>query len=74
MKLKLNETLEQSLDRLIHRTKQPSFDNNKGLTKIQQNIILDSIDFLKVLIEEDKPLKKSKSKPSTTQVSNKKTR
>jgi len=74
MKLKLNETLEQSLDRLIHRTKQPSFDNNKGLTKIQQNILLDSIDFLKVLIEEDKPLKKSKSKPSTTQVSNKKTR
>jgi len=75
MKLKLNETLEQSLDRLIHRTKQPSFDNNKGLIKIQQNILLDSIDFLKILIEsEDKSLKKSKGKPSSTQVSNKKTR
>jgi hypothetical protein len=74
MKLKLNETLEQSLDKLIHRTKQPSFDNNKGLTKIQQNILLDSIDFLKILLEEDKSLKKSKGKPSSTQVSNKKTR
>ena len=66
MKLKLNETLEQSLQRLIKRTKQPSFDNNKGLTKIQQSILLDSIDFIKLLIEEDKPIKKSK--PSTTQV------
>jgi hypothetical protein len=66
MKLKLNETLEQSLQRLIKRTKQPSFDNNKGLTKIQQSILLDSIDFIKLLIEEDKSVKKSK--PSTTQV------
>jgi len=66
MKLKLNETLEQSLQRLIKRTKQPSFDNNKGLTKIQQSILLDSIDFIELLIEEDKSIKKSK--PSTTQV------
>jgi len=66
MKLKLNETLEQSLQRLIKRTEQPSFNNNKGLTKIQQSILLDSIDFIKLLIEEDKPIKKSK--PSTTQV------
>jgi hypothetical protein len=69
MKLKLNETLNQSLQRLINRTKQPSFDNNKGLTKIQQHMLLDSIDLLKVVIEEDKSLKqvKSKCKPSTTQ-------
>jgi len=49
MKLKLNETLDQSLERLIKRTKKPSFDNNKGLTKIEQHIILDSIDFIKLL-------------------------
>jgi hypothetical protein len=69
MKLKLNETLDQSLQRLITRTKQPSFDNNKGLTKIQQHILLDSIDLLKLLTLEDKSLPKSKSKsiPSTTQ-------
>ncbi len=69
MKLKLNETLDQSLQRLITRTKQPSFDNNKGLTKIQQHILLDSIDLLKLLTLEDKPLPKSKnkSKPSTAQ-------
>ena len=51
MKLKLDETLEQSLEKLIIRTKQPSFDNNKGLTKIQQYIVLDSIDFIKALIK-----------------------
>jgi len=69
MKLKLNETLDQSLQRLINRTKQPSFNNNKGLTKIQQHILLDSIDFLKLLTLEDKSLPKSKNKsiPSTTQ-------
>jgi hypothetical protein len=69
MKLKLNETLDQSLQRLITRTKQPSFDNNKGLTKIQQHILLDSIDLLKLLTLEDKSLPKSKNKsvPSTTQ-------
>lgn len=69
MKLKLNETLDQSLQRLITRTKQPSFDNNRGLTKIQQNIILDSIDLLNLLTLEDKSLQKSKNKakPSTTQ-------
>jgi len=67
MKLKLNETLNQSLEKLITRTKQPSFDNNKGLTKINQYILLDTIDLLEILTEEDKSLKKSKSKPSTTQ-------
>jgi hypothetical protein len=69
MKLKLNETIDQSLQRLITRTKQPSFDNNKGLTKIQQHILLDSIDLLKLLKLEDKSLPKSKNKsePSTTQ-------
>jgi hypothetical protein len=69
MKLKLNETLDQSLQRLITRTKQPSFNNNKGLTKIQQHILLDSIDLLKLLKLEDKSLPKSKNKsePSTTQ-------
>ena len=50
MKLKINETLEQSLERLIKRTKKPSFNNNKGLTKIEQYIVLDSIDFIKQLI------------------------
>ena len=50
MKLKINETLEQSLERLIKRTEKPSFDNNKGLTKIEQYIVLDSIDFIKHLI------------------------
>ena len=50
MKLKINETLEQSLERLIKRTEKPSFDNNKGLTKIEQYIVLDSIDFIKQLI------------------------
>jgi hypothetical protein len=69
MKLKLNETLDQALQRLITRTKQPSFDNNKGLTKIEQSILLDSIDFLKLLTLKDKSLPKSKNKsePSTTQ-------
>ena len=69
MKLKLNETLDQSLQRLITRTKQPSFDNNKGLTKIQQHILLDTIKLLRLLTLEDKSLEKSKSKsePSTTQ-------
>lgn len=50
MKLKINETLEQSLERLIKRTEKPSFDNNKGLTKIEQYIVLDSIDFIKQLV------------------------
>ena len=65
MKLKLNETLEQSLKRLTLRTKQPSFNNNKGLTKINQYILLDTIDLLELLVREDKSLKKSKSTPST---------
>lgn len=62
MKLKLNETLDQSLQRLINRTKQPSFNNNKGLTKIQQHIVLDTIDLLEVLLKEDKYHKQTKDK------------
>lgn len=50
MKLKVDETLEKSLEKLIARTKKPSFDNNKGLTKIKQNIILDSIDFIEQIL------------------------
>jgi len=46
MKLRLEESLEQSLLRLEERTKKPSFDNNKGLTKIERFIILDSIDYI----------------------------
>lgn len=49
MKLKLEETIEQTLKRLIKRTKKPSFDNNKGLTKIQQYIMLDTIEIIKSL-------------------------
>lgn len=52
MKLKLDEKLEQSLERLIARTEKPSFDNNKGLTKIKRFILLDSIDFIQNLLED----------------------
>ena len=46
MKLKADETIEKSLEKLISRTKKSSFNNNKGLTKIKQYIILYSIVFL----------------------------
>jgi hypothetical protein len=46
MKLRLDESLEESLMRLQERTRKPSFDNNKGLTKIERFIILDSIDYI----------------------------
>ena len=59
MKLKLDETLEESLEKLIARTKKPSFKNNKGLTKIQQNILLDSIDFIQNLLDSKNSEKKS---------------
>ena len=49
MKLKLEESIQQTLERLIKRTKKPSFDNNKGLTKIQQYIMLDTIEMIKGL-------------------------
>jgi hypothetical protein len=49
MKLKLEESIEQTLERLIKRTEKPSFDNNKGLTKIQQFIMLDTIEIIKSL-------------------------
>ena len=60
MKLKLSETLEQSLEKLITRTGKTSFNNNKGLTKIQQAILLDSIEFIEQIINthEYKNLKK----------------
>jgi hypothetical protein len=53
MKLKLEESIEQSLERLIKRTQKPSFDNNKGLTKIQQFIMLDTIEIIKSLGAEE---------------------
>ena len=59
MKLKSNETLEKSLEKLIARTKKPSFKNNKGLTKIQQNILLDSIEFIQKLLDAKNSEKKS---------------
>ena len=45
MKLTADETIEKSLEKLKARTKKPSFKNNKGLTKIKQFILLDSIDY-----------------------------
>jgi hypothetical protein len=51
MKLKLDESLEESLIRLQERTKKPSFDNNKGLTKIERFIILDSIDYISRVLD-----------------------
>ncbi|HIP34262.1 MAG TPA: hypothetical protein EYG89_06060 [Bacteroidia bacterium] len=59
MKLKRNETLEQSLEKLIARSKKPSFKNNKGLTKIEQNILLDSIDFIQKILDSQDSDKKS---------------
>jgi len=50
MKLKLEESLEQSLIRLEERTKKSSFDNNKGLTKIERFILLDSIAYIKAVL------------------------
>jgi len=54
MKLKVNDSLEESLRKLIARTKKPSFDNNKGLTKIEQSILLDSIEFIEQLLAIEK--------------------
>ena len=51
MKLRLEESLEQSLAKLEKRTKKPSFDNNKGLTKIKRFIILDSIDYIAKVLD-----------------------
>jgi len=53
MKLTADETIEKSLEKLIARTKKPSFNNNKGLTKINQYIILDSIDFIQQLLDSE---------------------
>jgi len=53
MKLTADETIEKSLEKLIDRTKKPSFNNNKGLTKIKQYIILDSIDFIQQLLDSE---------------------
>jgi len=66
MKLTADETIEKSLEKLIARTKKPSFNNNKGLTKIKQYIILDSIDFIKQVLESEnsnKSLNKQPRKP-----------
>ena len=59
MKLKADESIEKSLEKLKARTKKPSFNNNKGLTKIKQYIILDSIDFLEQLLDTEKPTRES---------------
>ena len=48
MKLKIEESLEETLERLIKRSEKPSFANNKGLTKIERFIILDSVAFIKL--------------------------
>jgi len=53
MKLTADETIEKSLEKLIARTKKPSFNNNKGLTKIKQYIILDSIDFIEQILDSE---------------------
>jgi len=57
MKLTADETIEKSLEKLIARTKKPSFNNNKGLTKIKQYIILDSIDFIQQLLDSENSTK-----------------
>ena len=64
MKLKVNDSLEESLRKLIARTKKPSFDNNKGLTKIEQSILLDSIEFIEQLLEIEKEPTRESSKRS----------
>ena len=53
MKLKADESIEKSLEKLIARTEKPSFNNNKGLTKIKQYIILDSIDFIQQVLDSE---------------------
>jgi len=58
MKLTADETIEKSLEKLIARTKKPSFNNNKGLTKIKQYIILDSIDFIQQVLDSENPNKR----------------
>jgi hypothetical protein len=67
MKLTADETIEKSLEKLIARTKKPSFNNNKGLTKIKQYIILDSIDFIQQILDshtQDKSLNRNPKNPS----------
>lgn len=65
MKLTADESIEKSLEKLIARTKKPSFNNNKGLTKIKQNILLDSIDFLQQVLESENSNKSLNKKPKS---------
>ena len=58
MKLKADESIEKSLEKLKARTKKQSFNNNKGLTKIKQYIILDSIDFIQQILDSENPTKR----------------
>ncbi len=58
MKLKADESIEKSLEKLKARTKKQSFNNNKGLTKIKQYIILDSIDFIQQVLDSENPNKR----------------
>lgn len=57
MKLTAEETIEKSLEKLIARTKKPSFNNNKGLTKIKQYILLDSIEFIQQVLKSENSTK-----------------
>jgi len=57
MKLTADETIEKSLEKLIARTKKPSFNNNKGLTKIKQYILLDSIEFIQQVLKSENSTK-----------------
>jgi len=57
MKLTADETIEKSLEKLIARTKKPSFNNNKGLTKIKQYILLDSIEFIQQVLNSENSTK-----------------
>ncbi len=50
MKLKVDESIEKSLEKLKARTERPSFNNNKGLTKIKRYILLDAIDFIEHIL------------------------
>lgn len=63
MKLTADESIEKSLEKLIARTKKPSFNNNKGLTKIKQNILLDSIDFIEQVLASENSNKSLNKKP-----------
>ena len=63
MKLTADESIEKSLEKLKARTKKSSFNNNKGLTKIKQFILLDSIDFLEQVLKSENSNKSLNKQP-----------